>query len=103
MLVVYLSKSTDKINGILWNYFFEIKHNFFVGDLSKRVCDELWDNLILKAYDSVEVCMLFNYSVESGFTYYKTKGFESYQLYGNEIVIMRFVGIGMQKLSFIWE
>lgn len=84
MIVVYLSKSTDKINGILRNYFFEIKHNFFVGNLSKRVCDELWNNLILKAYDSVDGCMLFNYSVESGFKYYKTKGFEMNDLELND-------------------
>lgn len=80
MVVVYLSKSTDKINGILCNYLFEVKHNFFVGDLSKRVCDELWNKLILIAYDSVEGCMLLDYSTEKGFKYYKTQGFEMNEL-----------------------
>ena len=51
MIVIVLSKCPPALRGDLTKWLFEVSTNVFVGRLTARVRDELWDRILIYCKD----------------------------------------------------
>ena len=68
MIVIVLSKCPPSLRGDLSKWFFEISPNVFVGKVSTRIRDYLWDRIIRTIKDG-RATMAFTSHSEQGFDY----------------------------------
>ncbi len=68
MIVIVLSNCPPSLRGDLTKWLFEINTNVFVGRVSARVRDDLWDRIINHC-NKGKVTMVYNVRNEQGFDF----------------------------------
>lgn len=68
MIVVSVAKCPPSLRGDLTKWFFEISTNVFVGIVSARVRDNLWDRIV-KSSKTGRAVMVFTTNTEQGFDF----------------------------------
>lgn len=87
MIVVTLSKCPDSLRGDLTKWLFEISPDVFVGRVSARVREELWDRIIRSCRDGTAT-MVFGTNNEQRFDFrVHNTGWEPVDLDGLRIMM----------------
>ncbi|WP_400203842.1 type I-E CRISPR-associated endoribonuclease Cas2e [Candidatus Methanomassiliicoccus intestinalis] len=68
MIIIVLSSCPSSLRGDLTKWLFEINTNVFVGRVSARVRDDLWERII-KYCKKGKVTMVYNARNEQGFDF----------------------------------
>ena len=68
LIVIVLSKCTPSLRGDLSKWFFEISPNVFVGKVSSRIRDYLWERIVRSIKDG-RATMAYSSHSEQGFDY----------------------------------
>lgn len=68
MIVIVLSKCPPSLRGDLTRWLFEIDTNVFIGRITARVRDELWDRVVRSSGDGRAI-MAYNSKSEQGFDF----------------------------------
>lgn len=67
MTVIIINYASNMIKGDISKLLFMIEKNVYVGKISKRVRDELWERIKNKSTQKDNLIMLYEYKNEKGF------------------------------------